>query len=320
MNARTARAGGRGKGRLVPIAALGTAAVLAGWAGAGAQQPGTRTTEEQAAYRNAMEQADLEIQAAEKQHSEAIQNEEYLTTFIGPRLTGSPGMQKASQWTLEMFKRYGLDAHLETTQIPHAWYRGNDWGQITSPLQNWMIVHSAAWGQATAGPVSGPLAVIDPNAAPEEVSSHPEKYKDAIVLTDEPPGPAVLPQNPPNAYNAVIPSPRGVRKPSAESPEERAQRLRAVMEALGKAGANAMLRDSQKPYELEVDAGTGTPYQPSALPIAYVSHGDYEWLLRLAKAGAATFQIELAGTFSPGPGTASTPWPRSRAASCPTSG
>ena len=59
-----------------------------------------------------------------KAHSELVKNLEYLTTQIGPRLTGSPQMQAASQWTLKRFQDYGVDAHLETTEIAHGWTRG----------------------------------------------------------------------------------------------------------------------------------------------------------------------------------------------------
>jgi len=51
-------------------------------------------------YRKSMEAADQKIAGEVKAHSELMKNEEYLTTQIGPRLTGSPQMQAASQWTL----------------------------------------------------------------------------------------------------------------------------------------------------------------------------------------------------------------------------
>jgi carboxypeptidase Q len=257
------------------------------------------------AYRTAMEEADQKIAAAEDQHSEVMANEEYLTTFIGPRLTGSPGMQKASEWTLSMFQKYGLDAHLETADIPHAWTRGNDWGQLVAPVEHWMTVRSAAWSKATTGPVTGPLAVVDKDTTADEIAANASKYKNAIVLTDEEAGPAPLPEHPPNAYNAVIPVAHGV--PAGRTGfRERFAKLRQIADALTKAGAAAMLRDSRKPDAMLQTGGAGfPPYQPSALPVAYVSHPDYQWLLRLARAGQGTFRINLDGRFSEGPGHAS---------------
>ena len=283
---------------------LTTVVTLAAIAAPGAQ--GARSTAAPDAYRTAMEEADQKIAAAEDQHSEVMANEEYLTTFIGPRLTGSEGMQKASEWTLSMFRKYGLDAHLETAEIPHAWTRGNDWGALVTPVEHWMTVRSAAWSKATDGPVTGPLAVVDDKTTAEAITAHAAKYRNAIVLSDEDTGPALLPESPPNAYNAVIPEPHGVPAGEARSYRARFMRLAGIAGALSKAGAAAMLRDSRKPDAMLVSGSAGFPaYQPSALPIAYVSHPDYQWLLRLAKAGQGTFRINLAGTLSEGPGHAS---------------
>ncbi len=94
-----------------------------------------RTSEQRAAYRKAMEEADQKIADEVKAHSELVKNLEYLTTQIGPRLTGSPQMQVASEWTLKRFRDYGVDAHLETTEIAHGWTRGLETAEITSPVQ-----------------------------------------------------------------------------------------------------------------------------------------------------------------------------------------
>src|SRR5262249_35965757 len=41
-------------------------------------------------------------------HSELMANLEYLCDMIGPRLTGSAGLTKASQWTRDKFRQYGV--------------------------------------------------------------------------------------------------------------------------------------------------------------------------------------------------------------------
>ncbi len=69
------------------------------------QSTSQRTTEEQQGYRQAMEVADQNIADEVKAHSELMKNLEYLTTQIGPRLTGSPQMQAASDWTLKAVSR-----------------------------------------------------------------------------------------------------------------------------------------------------------------------------------------------------------------------
>src|SRR5579859_4569707 len=86
--------------------------------------PDARSQDEQHTYRAAMEKADQEISEEVKSHSELMKNLEYLTTHIGARLTGSPQMNVASDWTVQRFKDYGIETHLETTEIPHSWTRG----------------------------------------------------------------------------------------------------------------------------------------------------------------------------------------------------
>src|SRR5436853_907025 len=138
------------------VAALQLAAVsgLVGQirAQAVAGQPGSsvqRGGSDRQMYREAMEQADQKIAEEVKAHSELMKNLEHLTTQIGPRLTGSPQMQTASQWTLQRFRDYGIDAHLETTQIAHAWTRGQDTAAVVSPISRPVPIRSFGWGKAT---------------------------------------------------------------------------------------------------------------------------------------------------------------------------
>ena len=96
-----------------------------------------------------MEEADQKIADEVKAHSELMKNLEYLTTQIGARLTGSPQMQAASEWTLKRFQDYGIEAHLETTQIAHGWTRGLETAEITSPIQRRIGIHAFGWSKAT---------------------------------------------------------------------------------------------------------------------------------------------------------------------------
>src|SRR5690348_524353 len=68
---------------------------------ADASQAQSRSDEDKRSYRSAMEQADEKISDEVKAHSELVKNLEYLTTQIGARLTGSPQMNRASDWTLQ---------------------------------------------------------------------------------------------------------------------------------------------------------------------------------------------------------------------------
>src|SRR5208337_53814 len=126
-----------------------------------------RTAEHRAAYRKAMEEADQKIADEVKAHSELIKNLEYLTTQIGPRLTGSPQMQAASNWTLKRFQDYGVDAHLETAEIAHSWTRGLETAEITSPIQQPIGIRAFGWSKATNGEITGNIVVLNIQKPPD---------------------------------------------------------------------------------------------------------------------------------------------------------
>src|SRR5207248_8555483 len=145
----------------------------------------TRTDEEKRTYRSAMEQADQKVLDEVNAHSELMKNLEYLTTEIGPRLTGSAQMNRASDWTLQRFKDYGVEAHLETTEIPHAWTRGQDTAEITSPFTRTVEIRSAGWSKATEGPVSGNVIFLSLDSS-SEVEKQKSKLQGAILMTRPP--------------------------------------------------------------------------------------------------------------------------------------
>ena len=132
-----------------------------------------------------MEEADQKIADEVKAHSELVKNLEYLTTQIGPRLTGSPQMQAASDWTLKRFKDYGVDAHLETAEIAHAWTRGLETAEITSPIQQRIGIRAFGWSKATNGEISGNVVLLDIKN-PSDFDQYKGKLKGAIVMMRKP--------------------------------------------------------------------------------------------------------------------------------------
>src|SRR5713101_1824587 len=75
---------------------------------------------------------DLERQliADIKSRSEIMANLTYLSDVIGPRLTSTPALKKANDWTAEKMKAYGLsNVHLESWSLPEGWERGTAQGR-----------------------------------------------------------------------------------------------------------------------------------------------------------------------------------------------
>ena len=279
----------------VLLSLLATSLLFASTAFAADSAP-ARTAEEQRTYRTAMEQADQKIAEEVKAHSELMKNLEYLTTHIGARLTGSPQMQQASQWTLKRFLDYGIDAHLETAEIPLGWTRGVDTAEIVSPISRRIGVRSAGWSKATNGVVTGPVVVLN---SLEDVPKLKGKLAGAIVIRK----PSELPADsevPENAYDSVVPPRRGVRT----APPETFASRRRLMAALAAEHPAAYLYDSGKADSL-FNMGSFSRYQPSEMPTAFVPHDNYTLIYRLAQAGPVTMKVSLNGTFSAGPVPAS---------------
>src|SRR5262249_41313566 len=88
------------------------------------------------------------------QHSHVDADLEYLLDVIGPRLTGSPEMKRANEWTLEKFREYGVDrADLESWKFGVAWTRGPMSIHMTAPQQRELLGVSWAWAPGTNGPL-----------------------------------------------------------------------------------------------------------------------------------------------------------------------
>ncbi|HEU5233885.1 MAG TPA: M20/M25/M40 family metallo-hydrolase [Terriglobales bacterium] len=259
-------------------------------------QSQTRSDDDKRNYRSAMEQADQKIADEVKAHSELMKNLEYLTTEIGARLTGSPQMTRASEWTLQRFKDYGVDAHLETTEIPHSWTRGQDTAEITTPIQKAVEIRSLGWSKATAGPVSGSVIFLNLDD-PKELDKYKGKLKGAILITRKPTELPPASEVPNNAYDAVIPPSHGIPQPGARG---RFRERMQMMQTAANEGAAVLLMDSGKTDSL-FNMGSFSRYQPSQLPIAFLTHEDYSLVYRLLQAGSVSMKVNLTGTFSPAP-------------------
>ncbi|HJT01037.1 MAG TPA: hypothetical protein VJ756_18225, partial [Terriglobales bacterium] len=260
-----------------------------------AQQPaassaGARTEQERQEYRKAMETADQKIAAEVTAHSELMKNLEYLTTQIGPRLTGSPQMQAASQWTLQRFREYAIDAHLETTQIAHSWARGRDTAEILTPISRAVPIRSFGWGKATPGAVSGTVKVVEVKVL-ADFDKYKGQLKGMVVLAGKPD--TLRPENEEadNAYDAVISPPRGLPQPRM-SFRERLQLLKLIAAEQ----PAVLLMDSGKWDNLFNMGGGYNKYQPSEVPIAFISHEDYDLIYRLQEAGPVSMKVSLNGS------------------------
>lgn len=79
--------------------------------------------------------------------SQVMQTLSYLSDVIGPRLTASPGMKRANEWTRDTLTRWGLqNAHLEAWgPFGRGWTLKRFSAQVTDPLDIPLIAYPKAW-------------------------------------------------------------------------------------------------------------------------------------------------------------------------------
>src|SRR6267143_325655 len=219
--------------------------------------------------------ADAQILSEVRDHSEAMQNSEYLGDAIGPRLTGSPQLKQANDWTAAKFREYGLtNVHLEPWTIAHSWTRGTARARIVSPTEHPLIIASAGWAPGTSGVVRGPVVYFDAKTK-EDFEKFRGKLKGAIVIYQEPE--SLSPPKPENLNRELIrpmqPPPPVKGQPPVPSPFAVLQEVaRARNEFFKQEGVAVVLRDSNKPHGLLNMTGIGgEKFDIGVIPTAFIT-------------------------------------------------
>ena len=116
-------------------------------------------------------------------HSHIMEYASALTDGIGPRLTGSPNMTKANNWTRDQFTAMGCaNAHLESWgEFGMGWQQLNAWARMTSPDTAVFIAQAVPWSPATAGPVTGQAIWLDVKSE-KDLDKYKGKLAGKIVL------------------------------------------------------------------------------------------------------------------------------------------
>jgi carboxypeptidase Q len=103
---------------------------------------------------------------------------------IGPRLTASPGMKRANEWTRDQLTKWGLqNAHLEAWgPFGRGWTLKKFSAQVSDPVAIPLIAYPKAWSPGTAGPITAEVVYVDArdDAALEKFKG---KLNGKIVLT-----------------------------------------------------------------------------------------------------------------------------------------
>ncbi len=96
-------------------------------------------------------------------HSHIMEYASALMDGIGPRLTGSPNLKHANEWTRDQFTAMGCsNARLEDWgEFGMGWEQLNTWVRMTSPDKAVFIAQAAPWSPSTNGVVNGAAVWAD---------------------------------------------------------------------------------------------------------------------------------------------------------------
>jgi len=90
-------------------------------------------------------------------HSHVMEFASGLMDGIGPRLTGSPNLKHANEWTRDQFTAMGCaNAHLEDWgEFGMGWRQLNTWVRMSAPDTAVFIAQAVPWSPSSKGPISG---------------------------------------------------------------------------------------------------------------------------------------------------------------------
>ena len=127
-------------------------------------------------------------------HSQVMRTLHFLADVYGPRVTGSPSLKAAGEWTIKTMEGWGMkNAHLEPWDWGHpGWTSDLAWGAITSPVKDTLVLEVLAWTPGTNGTVKGKAVkmIVPDQPTPEELDAYlgtvKNQVKGAMVLVGRP--------------------------------------------------------------------------------------------------------------------------------------
>ena len=218
----------------------------------------------------------------------------YLTDVIGPRLTGSPGMQRANEWTAEMLREWGLENVVIEPwgEFGRGWEIESFSGRIVEPYVELLNAIPVAWTGDTGRNKAGPAVVIEVDST-ADLERYRGKLKAAWVLTRAPR--VIEPEWDPRPLRTPLedllePAPQEQAGRDEEAMRRRIEeyrRMRALRDSvatfLRDQGIAGILSPSSRAYGILRAWGNGSgrdPDNPIPAPELVVAHEQYGQIYR----------------------------------------
>jgi carboxypeptidase Q len=115
--------------------------------------------------------------------SEAYDDLEELSDYIGGRVTGSPQAGQAIQWGMQKMRAMGLEnVHAEKWQISRGWTRGSAEADVMSPIHRRLTVDSMGWvGSTKEGGEEAEVVPVNINRLEDEMKNS-AKWSGKVLL------------------------------------------------------------------------------------------------------------------------------------------
>lgn len=119
------------------------------------------------------------------EESEVMDIAGWMTDVYGPRLTGSPMLDKATEWAQKELKDWGMkNVHLEEWgPFGRGWEMEHFEMHCSAPMYFPIIAYPKAWSPSTDGDVSGEVIYLDASTE-EELEAFKGKLKGKFVMVD----------------------------------------------------------------------------------------------------------------------------------------
>jgi hypothetical protein len=178
-------------------------------------------------------------------NSQVMQTLSYLTDVIGARLTGSPALKRANEWTRDTMTKWGMqNAKLEAWgPFGRGWTLKNFDAQVVAPYNIPLIAYPKAWSPSTRGALTADVVLFNPKTD-ADYEKYKGKLKDKIVLMSDA-RPLKVEDKPLSARMtdeeltkmAGAPDPASVQRPqqAAATPEQMQQRMQSFVQGAKRA-------------------------------------------------------------------------------------
>lgn len=221
------------------------------------------------------------IQDGLSAQSHVVNDLNYLSDVLGPRLSGSKNLERAQTWVRRKLAEYGTDSvWSEPYSFGRAWSRGSIVLRIVAPYEGFIQGASWGWAPGTSGPEVGDVVLVSSRTERDFAARYAGRVRGKWVMLFKP-YPMVNPDGPALSATDSVALDAQARAVTnvATTDEERAYQ-RGLRARLAQEGISGILRDASKDYGLLNMSGSPVTQYP--YPVIVLPHETYAQLARLS--------------------------------------